>query len=257
MAQLIQPRPGARARPAAKEFALGARADGIAFPGRFGMEVVARLLGLRVNHPAAQDFLELKPQSATRAEAAYSAAQVLQFGQLENSWQIAQVQSLADTFALPQVNDWQRRILDGRVLEDRHAVRLGRPRATGRRSTSASARPAATTALASSGACTSSSATRTRAASLSTIVGRTTYTMSVEVPRSKRISLREAAARGRDLLRHARLALDGAADLPHGDLRRQRLAHSVLGQGVALAQLSGWYRKRSLGPRPLHEAGLE
>jgi len=63
---------------AAKEFAQGARAAGIAVPGRFGTEVVARLLGLRINHPAAQDFLELRPQDrATRAEAAYSAAQIL------------------------------------------------------------------------------------------------------------------------------------------------------------------------------------
>ena len=40
---------------------------------RFGAEVVARLLGLRYNHPAANDGRELRPQdAATRAEAAYS-----------------------------------------------------------------------------------------------------------------------------------------------------------------------------------------
>ena len=45
---------------------------------RFGTETVARLLGLRVNHPAAQDDLELGPESvATRAEAAFSAARIL------------------------------------------------------------------------------------------------------------------------------------------------------------------------------------
>src|SRR5262249_53206139 len=98
---------------AAKEFSLGARADGLTVPGRFGFEVIARLLGLRLNHPAAQDYLELRPQDpATRAEAAYSAAQILDFGPLEDSWQIAQVQSLADTFTLPQLNDWQTRILN-------------------------------------------------------------------------------------------------------------------------------------------------
>src|SRR5579875_131303 len=65
---------------AAQEFAQGARAAGIPVPSRFGSEVVARLLGLRINHPAAQDFLELRPQDpATRAEAAYSAAQILGF----------------------------------------------------------------------------------------------------------------------------------------------------------------------------------
>src|SRR5207245_677758 len=97
---------------AAKEFTQGARDAGIAVPGRFGMEVVARLLGLRTNHPAAQDFLELRPQDpATRAEAAYSAAQILDFGLLSDSWQIAEVQSLADAFVLATLSDWQRQIL--------------------------------------------------------------------------------------------------------------------------------------------------
>ena len=47
---------------AANEFTQGARAAGLTVPGRFGVEVVARLLRLRTNHPAAQDFLELRPQ---------------------------------------------------------------------------------------------------------------------------------------------------------------------------------------------------
>src|SRR5437763_4292139 len=98
---------------AAKQFTQGARADGLAVPARFGFEVVARLLGLRLNHPAAQDFLELRPQDpATRAETAYSAAQILGFGYLDDSWQIAQVKSLAAAFTLPEVDDWQRQILD-------------------------------------------------------------------------------------------------------------------------------------------------
>ncbi len=97
---------------AAKEFTQGARDAGVSVPGRFGTEVVARLLGLRTNHPAAQDFLELRPQDpATRAEAAYSAAQILDFGPLADSWQIAQVKSLADAFTLPTLTDWQRQIL--------------------------------------------------------------------------------------------------------------------------------------------------
>src|ERR1700760_4542018 len=97
----------------AKQFVQGAQAAGLKVPSRFGTEVVARLLGLRLNHPAAQDFLELRPQDpATRAEAAYSAAQILSLGPLVNSWQIAQVKSLAATFALPPaLNAWQRQIL--------------------------------------------------------------------------------------------------------------------------------------------------
>ena len=65
----------------AYRFRLAARAAGITPPRRFGTEVVARLLGLRLNHPAGQDELELQPQQpATRAEAAYSFAQILRFG---------------------------------------------------------------------------------------------------------------------------------------------------------------------------------
>ena len=85
-----QPRHSLGLRKAAKQFTQGARAAGLEVPGRFGTEVVARLLGLRLNHPAAQDFLELRPQDpATRAEAAYSAAQILDSRLLDDSWQIA------------------------------------------------------------------------------------------------------------------------------------------------------------------------
>src|SRR5215217_6252077 len=42
---------------AARGFYLGARRTGLKPPSRFGTEVVARLLGLRVNHPAADDAL--------------------------------------------------------------------------------------------------------------------------------------------------------------------------------------------------------
>ncbi|MDP9262648.1 MAG: hypothetical protein M3O89_11845, partial [Actinomycetota bacterium] len=93
---------------AANEFTAGTRAAGIKVPGRFGTEVVARLLGLRLNHPASEDSLELLPQNpATRAEAAYSAAQILQF----RGWEAQDVQSLADSFLLPEFTDWQKQIL--------------------------------------------------------------------------------------------------------------------------------------------------
>jgi cell wall-associated NlpC family hydrolase len=53
---------------AAAAFAAATRTAGLAPPARFGTEVVARLLGLRTNHPAAQDALELRPNDpATRA----------------------------------------------------------------------------------------------------------------------------------------------------------------------------------------------
>jgi hypothetical protein len=55
-----------------------ARGAGLAPPQRFGAEVVARLLGLRTNHPAGQDALELLPYDpVTCAETACSAARAL------------------------------------------------------------------------------------------------------------------------------------------------------------------------------------
>lgn len=60
---------------AASLFVASARAAGLTVPARFGNEATTRLLGLRTNHPASQDELELLPSStATRAEAAFSAA---------------------------------------------------------------------------------------------------------------------------------------------------------------------------------------
>ena len=172
---------------AAKEFVQGAQAAGLTVPGRFGTEVVARLLGLRLNHPAAQDFLELRPQDpATRAEAAYSAAQILGFGELDDSWQIAQVKGLADTFALPELNDWQRQILTVAFSK------IGMPYIWGGTSDNAETAFGVT---ARGGYDCSGFVWRVyklqsypnEGSLASTIKGRTTYDMSVEVPRSKRI----------------------------------------------------------------------
>ena len=56
---------------------------GLRPPARFGTEVVARLLGLRTNHPAGQDTLERLPNDpAPRAEAAYSVARLLSVSEL-------------------------------------------------------------------------------------------------------------------------------------------------------------------------------
>ena len=57
-----------------------ARHAGLTPPPRFGTEVVARLLGLRYNHPASDERDELYPWDAiTRAEAAWSFAKALHF----------------------------------------------------------------------------------------------------------------------------------------------------------------------------------
>ncbi len=243
---------------AAKEFAQGARAAGLAVPGRFGFEVVARLLGLRINHPAAQDFLELRPQDpATRAEAAYSAAQILELGPLADSWQIEQVQSLADSFALPQLNDWQRRILAVAFS------RIGMPYVWGGMNDG----PEVDFGVTAPGGYDCSGFVwrvyklqhySNEGNLAATIVGRTTYTMSVDVPLAKRISF--AKLQPADVIFFGTNGTHSTGP---------QIFHTAIyvgngwfiqssDEGVALAQLSGWYRKRfAWGRRPLHEAGLE
>jgi cell wall-associated NlpC family hydrolase len=243
---------------AAKQFTQGARADGLAVPGRFGTEVVARLLGLRLNHPAAQDFIELRPQDlATRAEAAYSAAQILDLGLLTDSWQIAEVKSLAADFTLPQVNDWQRQILKVAFSK------IGMPYIWGGTSDNTETDFGVT---ARGGYDCSGFVWRVyklqsypdEGSLASTLTGRTTYTMSVEVPRSKRISFQK--------LQPADVIFFGSRG---PSSKGSQVFHTAIyvgngwfiqssDRGVALAQLSGWYKKKfAWGRRPLREAGLE
>lgn len=243
---------------AASEFEQGGRAAGIPVPGRFGDEVVARLLGLRLNHPASQDYLELRPQDpATRAEAAYSAAQILSFGPFGSGWQTAWVQSLADSFVLPQFTPWQKQILGVAFSK------IGMPYVWGGTSDDSEA-PFGVTSRGGYD-CSGfvwrvyklqSYANEGDLASV--IKGRTTMTMSVEVPRSKRITFAE--------LQPADVLFFGAKG-PHST--GPQVDHTAIyvgngwfiqssDEGVALAQLSGWYRKQfAWGRRPLQEAGLE
>ena len=243
---------------AAKEFAQGARAAGTAVPGRFGTEVVARLLGLRINHPAAQDFLELRPQDpATRAEAAYSTAQILGFGLLQDSWQVQQVQSIASSFELPELNDWQRRILNVAFSK------IGMPYIWGGTSDNTETEFGVTSR---GGYDCSGFVWRVyklqsypnEGTLASTLRGRTTYTMSVEVPRSERIPFAK--------LQPADVIFFGTKG---SKSTGPQIFHTAIyvgngwfiqssGYGVALAQLSGWYKKKfAWGRRPLEEAGLE
>ena len=94
--------------PVAREFSAGVRAAGLTPTRYLGTEVVARLIGLRVNHRAAQDALELRPDDpASRAEAAYSAAHILGF----TGGEVDFVTSLAATFQLPALTGLQHDVL--------------------------------------------------------------------------------------------------------------------------------------------------
>ncbi len=241
---------------AASEFVKGARAAGLKVPARFGTEVVARLLGLRLNHPAAEDGLELRPNDpATRAEAAYSAAQILGFG-LAGGTEVMAVQALADSFALPQLSTWQTRILDVAVSK------IGMPYVWGGTSDG----PEAPFGVQSRGGYDCSGfvwrvyklQSYPGEGDLASVIrGRTTFVMSVEVPKSERI---------------------GYADLQPGDVlffgaagprsQSAQVDHTAIymgnnwfiqssDEGVAVTTLTGWYKRTfAWARRPLAEAGL-
>jgi cell wall-associated NlpC family hydrolase len=85
-----------------------ARGAGLAPQPSFGAEVVARFLGLREDHPAADDAIELYPwDPITRAEAAHSFAVMLHGPAWEASWARQQLSA----FALPGYTAPERRAL--------------------------------------------------------------------------------------------------------------------------------------------------
>ncbi|MFL5966513.1 MAG: C40 family peptidase [Gaiellaceae bacterium] len=238
---------------AARTFTQAAKAAGLAPPSRFGTEVTARLLGLRTNHPAAQDDLELLPnEPATRAEAAFSGAQILKFGDAT----VPSVQAEAATFALPPLTSWQQRVLQT-------AVRfIGYPYVWG----GESERPESPFGHQAHGGFDCSGFVwrvyklekYAGAPALADVLrGRTTYAMSGEVSASKRVSFAK--------LQPADVVFFGAhgpaskpAEVDHMGiyLGKGWFIHSS-GYGVAVVQLSGWYRARfAWARRPLAEAGL-
>jgi cell wall-associated NlpC family hydrolase len=234
-------------------FQQAAKTAGLAPPARFGTEAVARLLGLRMNHPAAQDSLELLPgETATRAEAAYSGAQILRF----SGWETQAVTDAAPTFTLPILTSWQQRIL-------KTAVRfIGYPYVWGGES---ERKESPFGVQAHGGFDCSGFVWRVyklqqypdEGTLASTLRGRTTYVMSGEVPRSKRIPFAKLAPAD-VLFFGAQGPKSKPTQVDHMGiyLGNGWFIHSS-GYGVAIAQLSGWYRtKFAWARRPLAEAGL-
>jgi NlpC/P60 family len=93
---------------AARAITAQLRAAGLEPKSGAGTETVARLLGLRYNHPDGSDTLELGLKDpATRAEAAFSLARVLRLGDRE----LEAIREDVATFVLPALTEWQRRVL--------------------------------------------------------------------------------------------------------------------------------------------------
>jgi cell wall-associated NlpC family hydrolase len=237
----------------ASSFFRAAATAGTRPPARFGTEVVARLLGLRKNHLAPHDDLERLPSDpATRAEAAYSAAQILRF----SGWELQQVEQSAAAFELPELTPWQRRILTTAF------GRIGFPYVWGGESDT---RQSPFGPQASGGFDCSGFAWRVfklqtypgGAPLAQTLRGRTAAAMAGEVGPRRRISF-------------ARLAPADLVFFADGGPRAKPTAVDHMGinvgngwminssrYGVALAPLDGWYARRfAWGRRPILEAGL-
>ena len=154
---------------------------------------------------------------------------ILSFGLLSDSWQIQQVQSLADAFTLPTFDEWQRQILTVAFSK------IGMPYIWGGTSdtTEVDFGVAARGGYDCSGFVwrvykLQSYANEGNLAS--TIQARTTYTMSVEVPASKRISFKTCNPADVIFFGTKGPSSQRSSGLPHRDLRRQRLVHPVVGR---------------------------
>jgi hypothetical protein len=219
-----------------------------------GSETVARLLGLRANHPADQDRLELGPNDpATRAETAYSLARLLAF----SGWEQDSIRSLSETLFLPELTELQR------VVLSRAVSFVGYPYVWGGTS-EAPQQPFGKQAP--GGFDCSGFVWRVfklepfaGASALATVLrGRTTYEMSGEVPPAQRIRKLENLQPGDVIFQGANGPRSKPAQVDHAGiyLGGGWFIHSS-GNGTTLQPFEGWYRDRfAWARRPLREAGL-
>jgi len=246
--------------PSARQIRLGAEAAGLEPTEMLGTETVARLLGLRVNHPVGQEDLERSPrQPASRAEAAYSLAKL----RLLDPSRIDAVRQVVATFAVPTLTGWQRLVLT-------RALRfVGYPyvfAGTSEKPQTIWSSTAPGNQLAVPGGFDCSGLVwrvfklqpYDGAPSLADVLkGRTTYAMSGEVKKAQRIAP--------GLVQPADVLFFGAqgtqskpSEIGHSGIYIGNgwFVHSSSG-GVTLQPLQGWYADElAWARRPLAEAGL-
>ncbi len=242
--------------PASRAVRIAARDAGLDPIPSLGTEVVARLLGLRTNHPAADDSLELLPgQPVTRAEAAYSLARALAVG----DWQRQQVLDATAGFSFGELTEWQRLVL-ARALRFVGYPYVWTGTSEKRRQTLRDGK------VVPGGFDCSGFVWRVyklqpfpgAPALADTLKGRTTYAMSAEVPGAGRIGA-DALEPGDVVFFGSRGPLSKPAEIGHMGIALGNgwIVHSS-SRGVTLDRLSGWYATRfAWARRPLAEAGLE
>jgi cell wall-associated NlpC family hydrolase len=246
--------------PAARTIRLAARDAGLDPTDMLGTETIARLLGLRVNHPQGSEDLERSPkQPASRAEAAYSLAKL----RLLDPGRVAAIQELAASFSVPTLTDLQRDVLS-------RAVRfVGYPYVFAGMSEKAqtlwSATAPGNTITVPGGFDCSGFVWRVYklepfadAPTLAAVLrGRTTYAMSGEVPKAERLD--PAAIEPGDVLFFgSRGPASKPSEIGHMGIYVGSgwFVHSSSG-GVTLQPLQGWYATTlAWARRPLAESGL-
>jgi cell wall-associated NlpC family hydrolase len=230
------------------------RDAGLAPKAGAGTETIARLLGFRFNHPAEDDALELGLNDpATRAEAAYSLAQLLDF----SGWEQDRVRSETETLVLPQLSDVQRQVLTRAVSF------VGYPYVWG----GTSEAPQQPFGKQTPGGFDCSGFVWRvfklepfpgASALASVLRGRTTYQMSGEVPPAQRIRKPENLQPGDVIFEGEAGSKSKPAQVDHAGiyLGGGWFVHSS-GSGTTLHPFEGWYRDRfAWARRPLREAGL-
>jgi cell wall-associated NlpC family hydrolase len=223
-----------------------------------GTETVARLLGLRINHPLASESLERRPsEPASRAEAAFSLARVLA---LDPS-RLATIVGIPQSFFLPSLTEWQRLVLARALrLVGYPYVFAGTSERRVQRLWSSVGQVDAPGGFDCSGFVWRVYKLEPfdGAPQLADVLkGRTTYAMSGEEPRSARIPL-AAVEPGDVLFFGSRGTKSTPAQVGHMGIALGNgwFVHSS-DNGVTLQPLEGWYATSfAWARRPLAEAGL-
>jgi hypothetical protein len=240
---------------AARSVTAALRTVGLAPRAGVGTETVARLLGLRFNHPAAGDALELGlNQPATRAEAAFSLARLLSL----SGWEQDEIRTETAELVLPDLTDLQRQVLTRAVSF------VGTPYVWG--GTSEAPQKLWDGRQLPGGFDCSGFVWRVfklepfpgASALASVLRGRTTYELAGEVPPALRIKKTENLQPGDVIFQGAGGPKSKPAQVDHAAiyLGGGWFVHSS-GNGTTLHPLAGWYRDRfAWARRPLREAGL-
>lgn len=246
--------------PAARRIRIAARAAELTPTSRLGTETIARILGLRLNHPQGSDDLELLPsQPATRAEAAYSLARAVSLTPGQITW----LDQLSQTFSVPELSTWQRTVLERALRFVGYPYVWAGTSETTQRIWSSTAPGGWATAPGGfdcSGFVWRVYKTRPfpGAPLLGDILkGRTTYAMSGEVKKPARIGI-EALEPGDVIFFGAHGPQSTPLEVGHTGVYVGNgwFVHSS-GAGVTLRPLQGWYTTTfAWARRPLLEAGL-